>query len=349
MPKFTWDIDPVFARVPVNVLAAILAIFGVVSLVNGARRKQNDTILWGLITLAAAAAVRLMKTAPFELRYYSVLFMGVFLGGYALLNWQIRRGGGDERDSSDFIVYGVLGVLVGARLGHVLFYDLDHALRDPMWVFEIWTGGLASHGATIGLIVAMWVYTKRRDIPFIEGADRFSFSAALGATLVRVGNFLNSEIVGRPTDQTWGVKFPRFHEGPLVYRHPSQLYEVALGLLVLGVLYVVDRAAGKEKRPRGLLIATFFAVYFTGRFFVEYFKAYQTLDPETSMFTMGQYLSMPAAALGYFGVWWSLKQRIPVGWPHDDTSGRLNDETEDDETEDDDERDDEDGDEPREV
>ena len=268
LPKFTWNIDPVFLHI-----------------------------------------------GPFSLRYYSLLFVGVFLGGYALLKWQIERGGGDEDDAGDFIVYGVFGVLIGARLGHVIFYDWRKALADPIWIFEIWKGGLASHGATAGLIVAMWLFTRRRGVPFLEGADRFAFSAALGATLVRIGNFFNSEIVGRPTPgQTWGIRFPRYDRipnGP--YRYPSQFYEVALGLLVLLVLFIVDKKAGKEKRPRGLLISVFFAVYFTGRFFVEYYKAYQTL-PTSYPLTMGQILSIPAAALGYFGIVWSLKKKLPVGW-----------------------------------
>jgi prolipoprotein diacylglyceryl transferase len=184
-----------------------------------------------------------------EIRYYSLIFVLVFLGGYALLNWQIRRGGGDEEEAGDFIIYGVLGVLLGARLGHVLFYDLDKALRDPSWVFKIWTGGLASHGAVIGLIVAMYLFTKRRGVPFLEGADRFAFSAALGASLVRVGNFFNSEIVGKPTDQTWGVQFPRFDGEGGPFRHPSQLYEATMGFAILGILFLLDKRLGKEERP----------------------------------------------------------------------------------------------------
>src|SRR5690606_30293266 len=177
---------------------------------------------------------------PIGLRYYSLLFVGVFLGGYAFLNWQIQRGGGSEETAGDFIVYGVLGVLLGSRFGHVLFYDLDKALADPLWVLQIWTGGLASHGAVLGLILAMYLFTKRRGVPFLEGADRFSFSAALGATLVRLGNFFNSEIVGRKTDGDWGVRFPHFDGDNAPLRHPSQLYEVVLGLFVMLCLYWVD-------------------------------------------------------------------------------------------------------------
>src|SRR5690606_19423555 len=250
------------------------------------------------------------------IRYYSLLFVGVFLGGYALLSWQIQRGGGDEEVAGDFIVYGVAGVLIGSRLGHVLFYDLDKALEDPLWVLQIWTGGLASHGAVVGLIVAMWLFTKRRKVPFLEGADRFAFSAALGATLVRLGNFFNSEIVGRVVkDQSWGVRFPRYDvgmaEAPL--RYPTQLFEFSLGLLVLLALYLTDLAAGKEKRPRGLLISVFFLIYFIGRFSVEFFKEYQTLD-ESSPLTMGQYLSIPGILIGIGGIAWSIKAGLPVGW-----------------------------------
>ena len=261
----------------------------------------------------------ILHIGSYELRYYSLLFVGVFLGGYALLNWQVQRGGGDEEDAGDFIVYGVLGVLLGARLGHVLFYDLEATLENPLRVFEIWKGGLASHGAVIGLILAMFLYTRRRGIPFVEGSDRFVFSAALGATLVRLGNFFNSEIVGRVTDQTWGVRFPRYDKGlaEVPLRHPSQLYEAALGLVVLGLLYWWDKFLGKERRPRGALISFFFLTYFPGRFLVEYFKEYQTLPPDSPL-TMGQYLSIPGVLIGLYGTWWAFKRRHPVGWDIDE-------------------------------
>ena len=177
----------------------------------------------------------------------------------------------------------------------------------------------ASHGAVIGLILAMWLFTKRRGVPFLEGADRFAFSAALGATLVRLGNFFNSEIVGRIVeDQSWGVRFSRcvydrqLPVAPL--RYPTQLFEFFLGLFVLLCLYLVDRGMGREKRPRGLMISVFFLVYFAGRFVVEFWKEYQTLDAMNAL-TMGQLLSVPPFLIGVIGVIWSLKAKIPVGWP----------------------------------
>jgi len=269
----------------------------------------------------------LFHLGSYELRYYSLIFVAVFLGGHALLRWQIMRGGGEEEDASDFFVYGVLAVLIGARLGHVIFYDYQKAIDDPIWIFKIWTGGLSSHGAVMGLLFAMWLFTKRRGISYVEGMDRFVFAAALGATLVRVGNFFNSEIVGRPTDGTWGIRFPRYDQVPNPpYRHPTQIYEVALGLSVLGILYLVDKWAGKEKRPRGLMVSTFFILYFGGRFFVEFFKEKQVESLENAMgITMGQALSIPCFALGLIGLVLSLKKQVPVGW----FPGELDDEDED--------------------
>jgi phosphatidylglycerol---prolipoprotein diacylglyceryl transferase len=319
LPKVTWDFDPVFLAVPRGLVIGGLAVFTVISLGIGLRKKAGDQLLTALIFGVLTFLAYKYLGPEFELRYYSALFLGVFLGGYSLLKWQIVRGGGRAEDAGDFIVYGVLGVLVGARLGHVLFYDLDHALRDPKWIVMIWTGGLASHGAVIGLITAMWIYCKRRGVPFLEGADRFSFSAALGATLVRLGNLFNSEIIGRKVpDQSWGFWFKRHsedREAP-VYRYPTQLYEIALGLLVLGALFVIDKRLGKERRPRGAMIASFFAIYFSGRFFIEFYKEYEGISPEKSPLTMGQYLSIPGILLGLFGLFWAFRNRLPVGWPN---------------------------------
>jgi phosphatidylglycerol:prolipoprotein diacylglycerol transferase len=340
VPNFEWDLGPIALELPKGPLLMVVGAIAVLMLVVGLAKKQTDLAVFGLFMGAILLFASDYLPDPIGLRYYSLLFVGVFLGGYALLNWQITRGGGDEETAGDFIVYGVLGVLVGARLGHVIFYDLDHAMEDPLWVFEIWTGGLASHGAVIGLIIAMWLFTKNRGIPFLEGADRFAFSAALGATLVRLGNFFNSEIVGKKVpDQSWGVRFPRYDhtmaDPPL--RYPTQLYEVALGLFVMATLYAVDRAKGQEKRPRGLLISTFFLVYFTGRFLVEFYKEFQSAA-ESGPLTMGQYLSMPGIVIGIVGVIATLKNPVPAGWPRQ-ASAESEDEGESSEDEEDEDED----------
>jgi phosphatidylglycerol:prolipoprotein diacylglycerol transferase len=274
LPAFTWDIDPVLVHFP-------------------------SWLSW----------------LPIEgIRYYSLLYVGVFLGGYKLLDWQIRRAGGDPEDASDFVLYGVIAVLVGARMGHVFFYEWDRFVADPLWLFRINEGGLASHGATVGLLLAMLLFTRLRRQSFIEGCDRFAFSAALGAILVRIGNFFNSEIVGRETGGGWGVRFPRYDRIPNPpLRHPSQLYEVLLGLFVMAALLVADRALGKEKRPRGVMISLFMALYFTGRFFVEFLKEYQPGETQAGL-TTGQWLSLLPAAAGYIGLIISFQKRVKAHW-----------------------------------
>lgn len=359
LPQVTWTVSPILASLPKGPVAAVVAAFGIVSLLLGLKRKVTDQTTTGLMFLLMAGAIYAFMGGELQLRYYSLLFVVVFLGGHALLNWQVKRGGGSPEVASDFIVYGVLGVLVGARLGHVLFYDLDHAIQDPIWVFKIWTGGLASHGAVIGLIIAMYLFTKKRGVSFLEGSDRFAFSATLGATVVRIGNLLNSEIVGRVVpDQSWGFKFPRadipgsmeraapFTAEELAkvpYRYPSQVFEIALGLSVFLGLFIADRAMGKEKRPRGALISWFFVLYFGGRLFTERYKEIEAL-PLDSTISMGQYLSFPGLLIGLYGLYRAFKRRERAGWvePGDERDDEIDDEeNEEDESDDDDDDDDE--------
>lgn len=251
---------------------------------------------------------------PVTIRYYGLILGLVLLLGYFIWRWQMRRGGYGEELIGQFVTYGVLGVLVGSRLGHCIFYEPDRCFNPIFNVFKVWKGGLSSHGATIGLVLALVLFARRKKLRIAEVCDRFSMCAAVGAILVRVANFINSEIVGRPTGGSWGVKFPRYDRGlPLAQvpaRHPSQLYEVALGLVVLAVLYFVDRHY-KEKRPLGMLSALFLITYFIGRFFVEFFKAHQTLEPSAAL-TMGQWLSIPAVGAGAYWLYTVWKSPRPT-------------------------------------
>lgn len=247
------------------------------------------------------------------LRYYSLFFVVMLFGGYGLLRGQIRRGGGDVEEAGDFAAYGVPGLLIGARLGHVIFYDLSKAIDDPLWVFRVWTGGLASHGALVGLVLAMALFTRRRAMPLLEGTDRLVLSAALGAVLVRLGNFFNSEIVGKPTDGSWGVLFPRYDVGEPVPRHPTQLYESALGVALFVLLCVVDRRLGRERRPRGALTGVFLLAYFGGRFCIEFWKEVEGLPPDVWL-NWGQLLSLPCIVAGIWILRSSFRERRPSGW-----------------------------------
>jgi phosphatidylglycerol:prolipoprotein diacylglycerol transferase len=271
---FTWDVDPILVHFPVS---------------------------WAGLPVDG-------------IRYYSLLYVGVFLGGYKLLDWQLRRAGGDPEDAHDFVLYGVAAVLVGARLGHVVFYEWERFLRDPVWLLQIQRGGLSSHGAALGLLLAMYAYARQRRQSFLEGCDRLAFSAALGAILVRFGNLFNSEIVGKPTLGAFGVRFPRYDgylDPPL--RHPTQIYEALLGLSVLGLLLLLDRALGRERRPRGLLAAAFFGAYFCGRFLVEFWKEAPAHEMAWGLDT-GQWLSIAPALLGLVGCYLSWKWHVPAQW-----------------------------------
>ncbi len=256
----------------------------------------------------------IFSVGEFGVRWYSVCFMMVFAAGWYLLRWQMVRGGHKRELAVDFVLWAVVAVLVGGWLGHQIFYRFETLLTNPGEVFKIKGGirGLSSHGSTIGLVSALILFGWRHKIPIFEMIDRFSLSAACGAIGVRVGNFFNSEILGRPTDLPWAVCFVRRDNIP---RHPSQLYEVIVGLMVIGALFLVDRLAGREKRPVKLLTGTFFATYFFLRFFVEFFKAHQAEGIKdqavinASAITMGQYLSIPFFIFGVVMIWQALRSR----------------------------------------
>lgn len=274
------------------------------------------------------------------IRYYGVLYALALMGGYYFWQWQMLRAGRTRQQAERFLTIGVIAVIAGARLGHCLFYEPEKYLRDPIRILYFWEGGLASHGTTISILLVMVWFARREKMPIREVVDRMAISIAWGATLIRIGNFMNSEIVGRVVTGDWPfkTKFPRHDtrflqdcgdqcgqvpadvcgliDGRCVsfaavpWRHPSQLYEAALGVFVFILLWAVDKKLG-ERRPLGLLGSLFLLVYFCGRFTVEFVKEFQT-DVDQSGLTMGQYLSLPFIALGAYGVWYALKKKEPT-------------------------------------
>ena len=231
----------------------------------------------------------LLRIGPIQIRYYSLIFATTIFIGYLIWRHQIMRGGYPKELAERFFLWGFIAIIVGGRLGECFFYGGSRYLEDPISILYVWKGGLSSHGVTLGLLIALITFATKNNLKIIEVLDRFSMSAALGAAMVRLGNFFNSEIVGSSTDVPWGVKFIRY-DGGIVTRHPSQLYEFALGIFVLLLLYFTDKRAGKEKRPIGLLSGLFFTTYFFGRFMVEFVKEHLVL--KDSFLTMGQYLSI---------------------------------------------------------
>lgn len=242
----------------------------------------------------------IMPFVNMPVRYYGIIFGLMLIGGFFLFRWQIVRSGASEDEAYAFVLPGVLGVLIGARLGHVFFYNYDKFLDNPAWLFAVWEGGLASHGATLGLLAALAWHSYRFKRPFWDTGDRFVFSAALGAAMVRLGNFFNSEIVGKVTDGPLGIRFPLYDRLPAEFtppRYPSQLVEFFIGLFVLGSLFWLDKKLGKENRPRGALSAAFLILYFSGRFLVEFIKErHGAVD--SFILSRGQLLSLPPLVCG---------------------------------------------------
>ena len=263
-----------------------------------------------------ANPVILPIAGPFQLRWYGLAFLGVFYFGYKLQDWQMRRGGHPEDTASRFLNWGVVGLLAGAWFVHRIFYEPERIMENPLYLIDVTKGlaGLSSHGGALGLIAALYFFGRANKISFIELIDRVTWSAAAAAVFVRAGNFFNSEIVGRPTDVPWAVCFPRFDTAqglPLTPRHPTQIYEVLIGVGILGLLTWVDRKAGKEKRPRYLITGVFMISFFAARFFVEFFKRHQALDSSSAV-TMGQLLSLPFIAFGCWCLWMAHSRRLPA-------------------------------------
>lgn len=266
-----------------------------------------------------------LHIGPLELRYYGLLFASTLLFGFYFFKMQMRRYGYKDDIADDFLLWGVLGTVIGARLIHCFFYEPEFYLSNPIEILKVWRGGIASHGATVGLITVVWVFTRRRKIPFLKLSDGIVMAAALGSSLVRFGNFFNSEIVGRETTSWWGFKFLRYSPDKLTawknaggaclrtdvecltqywpIRYPSQLFEAIGGMVILITLLVAFRLQ-KNKQYPGLIVGIFLSSYFLFRFLIEYVKEFQTLH---SGFTMGQYLSVPFFIFGVTVMFISLR------------------------------------------
>jgi len=211
-----------------------------------------------------------------------------FLASYLLVRYQMKRKdfGVSKLDVENLYFYLILGLIIGARLGYVLFYDLKMYLRDPLEIFAIWHGGMSFHGGLIGVLIVGILFSWKNKKPFWKIVDLFIVTAPIGLGLGRIGNFINGELYGRVTQVPWGMVFPK--GGPLP-RHPSQLYESALEG---GVLFLILWLLKDKKLPDGGLFALFLSVYGIFRFFVELFR-----EPDAQLgfilgpFTMGQMLS----------------------------------------------------------
>lgn len=249
----------------------------------------------------------------FSIRWYGLLFAMGFLIGMQIMTYIFRKEGKPVTDTDTLLLYMVISTVVGARLGHFLFYEPEQLLKNPLQVILPPFAGLASHGATIGILLALWLYSRRKNSKatgqtFLWVTDRIVIVVALAGAFIRMGNLMNSEIVGRPTDLPWGFVFVNNDEFEKIPRHPAQLYE-SLSCLVLFFLLLWVWNTYKSRTPRGSLLGIFLIFVFTLRFLYEYLKENQVAFENTLFLNMGQILSIPAVALGIFFLIKSIQNR----------------------------------------
>ena len=242
----------------------------------------------------------LFSLGPISVRWYGLCFAIGFLIGYQIVAAMFKHEGAPESWLGILLTFLVIGTIVGARLGHVFFYEWDYYSAHPSEILKIWNGGLASHGGTIGNIIGLfifsWTVSKK---PASWVFDKVVVPVALVAALIRFGNLMNSEIYGAYTSMPWGFIFVR--NGETLPAHPTQLYEGGCYLLLFGLLMWMYWKRNAEERP-WLLTGVFFLVTFASRFFIEYLKNVQVVSEfdmiEKYGMNLGQMLSIPFILLG---------------------------------------------------
>lgn len=268
-----------------------------------------------------------LQIGPVAIRWYALAYVAGILLGW----WYSRRLVANDRiwgpvprptvvEMDDFIVYATVGIVLGGRLGYVLFYNPLHYLANPLEALMVWKGGMSFHGGFIGSAVAMWLFQRRRPFALLSLFDIFTASATFGLFFGRIANFINAELWGRPTDVAWGVVFPYGGPDP---RHPSQLYEAALeGVLLFVVLRILTHRSGRLRQP-GFVAGAFTAGYGLARIFVEHFR-----EPDAHLgylwgfVTMGQILSLPMVLGGVAVMIWAARRGTPAAIAPDGAAGR---------------------------
>jgi len=240
------------------------------------------------------------------IRYYGVLFASAFFFGYLIMQKIFKKEGLTVELLDKLTVYVALGTIIGARLGHCLFYDPSFYLQHPIEILKIWRGGLASHGAAIGILIALYYFSKKNKKPYLWILDRIVIVVALGGFFIRMGNLMNSEIYGIPTKLPWGFIFVR--NGEVIPKHPTQIYEALSYLLIFILLYSIYNKKGTNVR-QGLIFSIFLILLFTVRFLIEFIKEVQVDFEQTMALNMGQWLSIPFILIGIYLLYRSYKQK----------------------------------------
>lgn len=272
--------------------------------------------MFGLLSIHWHVDPVIFHIGSYGLRWYSLLFVSGFFLGWYIFRWFFRREGVPEKLLEPLLYTLVIATIVGARLGHCLFYQPEYYLGSWKGFAEIfmpWKGGLASHGGAVALLLAMWWfsarYGKKNGFGFMWLMDRLVIPVCFAGALIRTGNLFNSEIYGDVTSLPWGVVFDL--RGETEPKHPTQIYE-ALSYLVLGLCLVRLYAVRLEKLKEGTILGIFFIVLFGMRFLIEFIKEPQVEFEESMALNMGQLLSIPFIVAGAVILIWSLVRGKPA-------------------------------------
>ena len=241
-----------------------------------------------------------------SLRYYSLLFVGGIILCITVLRWIFKKEQLPEANLEKLSIYGIVGILLGARLGHCLFYEPSYYFAHPLEIVLPvkflsdggieFTGyqGLASHGGALGLIVALYLYSRKTKHSMLDIIDLIAVVAALGGAFIRLANLMNSEIVGMPTNKPWAFVFEKLDSTP---RHPAQLYE-ALSYFVIFAFMLLLYKKKRMQLKNGVFFGTVLVLIFTARFLIEFIKENQVAFEAGMQFNMGQLLSLPYILVG---------------------------------------------------
>ncbi|MCH5329967.1 MAG: prolipoprotein diacylglyceryl transferase [Alistipes sp.] len=250
----------------------------------------------------------LFSIGSFEIRYYGLMWaVALLLGGY-MFNIFCKKERLPQSVADSIFIYGVLATVIGARVGHCLFYEPGYYLPQPWTIItEIRNGGMASHGAAVGLLIGLWLFSRKNKLPYIWSLDRVMIPVAIGGAIVRFGNLFNSEIVGCECDVPWGFKFMRLHYDLPVemvpVQHPTQLYEALCYIITFGILAWMYFGRDWGRRRPGLLFGVGLEGIFLTRFFIEFVKVEQEAFEKGMLLDMGQLLSIPFILLGGWMIW----------------------------------------------
>jgi len=250
---------------------------------------------------------------PLALRWYGLMYVIAFIAFITLGKWRARRfpeRGVTEKEIDDMLIYGVLGVILGGRLGYVLFYKPHYYLEHPGEIIQIWTGGMSFHGGFIGVLIAVAVFCWLKKKRWITTMDFIAPLVPIGLGAGGIGNFINGELPGRYTDVPWGMWFPQADPQPHA-RHPSQLYQFgAEGVLLFAILWWYSR----KPRPPGAVSGAFLIGYGAQRFLVEFTRAPDDFLGLLAMnLSMGQWLSIPMILIGIAMIAWAYRRRPSAG------------------------------------